>query len=69
MAGMNAALGLADQGYDVVLVEKEAELGGLATRLTATIEGAKVKSYLDELVSKVSGHAKIQTLNSIDCTV
>ncbi len=64
VAGMNAALGLADQGYEVVLVEKEAELGGLATRLTATIEGANVKTYLDELVSKVSGHAKIQTLTN-----
>jgi len=64
VAGMNAALGLADQGYEVVLVEKEAELGGLATRLTATIEGAKVEPYLAELVSKVSGHAKIQTLTN-----
>jgi len=64
VAGMNAALGLADQGYEVVLVEKEAELGGLATRLTATIEGAKVKPYLEQLVSKVSGHAKIQTLTN-----
>jgi heterodisulfide reductase subunit A-like polyferredoxin len=64
VAGMNAALGLADQGYEVVLVEKEAELGGLATRLTATIEGAQVKPYLNGLVSKVSGHAKIQTLTN-----
>ena len=64
VAGMNAALGLADQGYEVVLVEKEAELGGLATRLTATIEGAKVKTYLNELVAKVSEHAKIQILTN-----
>ena len=64
VAGMNAALGLADQGYEVVLVEKEAEFGGLATRLTATIEGAKVKPYLKQLVAKVSGHAKIQTLTN-----
>ena len=64
VAGMNAALGLAEQGYDVVLVEKEAELGGLATRLTATIEGAKVRTYLDDLVGKVSDHAKIETLTN-----
>jgi len=64
VAGMNAALGLADQGYEVVLVEKEAELGGLARRLTATIEGAKVKTYLGELVAKVSDHAKIQILTN-----
>jgi len=54
VAGMNAALGLAEQGYEVILTEKEAELGGLANRLTATIEGAKIGDYLGELVPKVS---------------
>jgi heterodisulfide reductase subunit A-like polyferredoxin len=62
IAGMNAALGLADQGYEVVLVEKEAELGGLAQRLTATIEGAKVDDYLKDLIQRVSAHPKIQIL-------
>jgi heterodisulfide reductase subunit A-like polyferredoxin len=61
-AGMNAALGLADQGYEVVLVEKEAELGGLAKRLTATIEGAKIGEYLKDLIQRVSSHPKIQVL-------
>ncbi len=64
VAGMNAALGLADQGYEVVLVEKEAELGGLAKRLTATIEGADVKKYLAGLIAKVSNNAKIQVLTN-----
>ncbi len=34
VAGMNAALGLARQGFQVVVVEKEAELGGLARNCT-----------------------------------
>jgi heterodisulfide reductase subunit A-like polyferredoxin len=62
VAGMNAALGLADQGYEVVLVEKENDLGGLARRLTATIEGAKIGAYLQDLIQKVTSHAKIQVL-------
>ena len=62
VAGMNAALGLADQGFEVVLIEKEQQLGGLASRLTSTIEGANVKPYLDDLVRKVSAHEKIQVL-------
>jgi heterodisulfide reductase subunit A-like polyferredoxin len=62
VAGMNAALGLADQGYDVVLVEKEKELGGLAKRLTATIEGANIGSYLKDLIQKVTSQPKIQVL-------
>jgi heterodisulfide reductase subunit A-like polyferredoxin len=64
VAGMNAALGLADQDFEVVLVEKEAELGGLANRLTATIEGADVSDYLDGLIKKVTDHPKIQVLTN-----
>jgi heterodisulfide reductase subunit A-like polyferredoxin len=64
VGGMNAALGLADQGYDVVLVEKEAELGGLANRLTATIEGANIGDYLGELVPRVTNHDKIEVLTN-----
>ncbi len=62
VAGMNAALGLADQDFEVVLVEKEEVLGGLANRLTATIEGDDIKTYLEGLIHKVTAHPKIQTL-------
>ncbi len=62
VAGMNAALGLADQGFPVVLVEKEEKLGGLANRLTTTIEGADVGMYLTELIEKVTSHSHIQVL-------
>ncbi len=64
VAGMNAALGIADQGYDVVLVEKEAELGGLANRLTQTIEGADIRAYVAELSEKVKNHEHIQVLTN-----
>jgi heterodisulfide reductase subunit A-like polyferredoxin len=64
VSGMNAALGMAEQGYDVVLVEKEAELGGLANRLTATIEGAKIGDYLSDLAPKVTNHPKIEVLTN-----
>ncbi len=62
VAGMNAALGLADQGFPVVLVEKEEKLGGMANRLTATIEGSDVGTYLEELIRKVTSHSQIQVL-------
>ena len=64
VAGLNAALGLADQGYEVVLIEKEAELGGLANRLTATIEGADIGGYLKDLISKVNSHEKVQAITN-----
>ncbi len=64
VAGMNAALGLAEQGFKVVLVEKEDTLGGLANRLTATIEGANIGEYLGELTARVVDHPKIQVLTN-----
>ena len=62
VAGMSAALGLADQGFEVVIVEKEAQLGGLASDLTATIEGDDIQRYLVELTDRVNSHEKIEIL-------
>jgi heterodisulfide reductase subunit A2 len=62
VAGMNAALALADQGYETILVEKEAELGGLSRRLTATIEGTPIRPYMEDLVARVRNHGNIQVL-------
>ena len=64
VAGMNAALGIADQGYEVVLVEKENQLGGLGNRLTKTIEGVDVRAMVFELRSQVENHPKIDTMTS-----
>jgi heterodisulfide reductase subunit A-like polyferredoxin len=62
VAGMTAALGVADQGFDVVLVEKNPQLGGLARELTETIEGADIQEHLSGLVSRVEQHDRIQVL-------
>jgi heterodisulfide reductase subunit A-like polyferredoxin len=62
VAGMSATLGLADQGFEVVIVEKEPQLGGLARELTHTIEGADIQEYLLELIDGVTNHEKIQVL-------
>ncbi len=56
VAGMSAALNMAAQGFEVHLVEKEADLGGMARRLHYTLEGADVQAYLAELVRKVYRH-------------
>ncbi|MBS3780224.1 MAG: CoB--CoM heterodisulfide reductase iron-sulfur subunit A family protein, partial [Desulfovermiculus sp.] len=62
VAGMTAALSLGDQGFETYLVEKEKELGGLARRLTKTIEGADVQSLIQDLTDKVTNHNNIQVL-------
>jgi heterodisulfide reductase subunit A-like polyferredoxin len=48
----------------VFLIEKEAELGGLANRLTATIEGADIGKYIGDLISRVTAHEKIEVITN-----
>ena len=62
IAGMNAAKGLGDQGYEVVLVEKEKELGGLGNKLYTTIEGDNIREYVKELSKEIEDHEKIEIL-------
>uniref|UniRef100_UPI004049FDF3 4Fe-4S binding protein n=1 Tax=Desulfobacca sp. TaxID=2067990 RepID=UPI004049FDF3 len=60
VAGMTAARNLADQGVTVHLLEKTRQLGGLARRLSQTIEGWQVQPYLQDLIQQVTTHPNIQ---------
>ncbi|MBI4794312.1 MAG: FAD-dependent oxidoreductase, partial [Deltaproteobacteria bacterium] len=62
VAGMNAALNLADQGFETIILEKEDRLGGNAWKIHHTIEGLEVHGYLEDLIEKVKAHPKIQVL-------
>ena len=62
VAGLTAALGLARQGFDAVVVEKENELGGLARKVRHTIEGADVQKYLDGLIEEVRKDGRIEVI-------
>jgi heterodisulfide reductase subunit A-like polyferredoxin len=68
IAGMNASLALARQGFPVALIEKEAELGGFARRLHHTIEGADIQAYLKQLIGEVTGQAHIQVFTDTRIT-
>ena len=60
LAGMSAALNLADQGHEVVLIEKSHRLGGVAWRLTETWDGVPVRPHLLELIHKTENHPLIR---------
>jgi heterodisulfide reductase subunit A-like polyferredoxin len=60
VAGMNAALSLAKQGFDVALIEKETALGGYARNLHHTIEGGDIPAYVERLTHEVIRQKKIQ---------
>ena len=44
LAGMTAALAIADQGFEVHLAEKEPHLGGMLREVHSTLEGADVQA-------------------------
>jgi heterodisulfide reductase subunit A len=59
VAGMTAALQLAEQGFKTHLVERSGELGGGARRLHFTLESDDVQIYVDQLVGQVEAHPLI----------
>jgi heterodisulfide reductase subunit A len=59
MAGMNCALSIAKQGHEVYLLEKEADLGGIARRIHFSLDGMDVQGYLNDLVQQVYRHPLI----------
>ncbi len=59
LAGMISALGIADQGFDVFLVEKENELGGNLRHLHWTLEGSDVPAFMNSVIENVKNHPKI----------
>jgi len=60
ISGMNAGLSLANQDYEVFLVEEQEELGGNARHIKNTIDGRDVKEYLNSLIKKVESHPNIK---------
>lgn len=58
-AGLSAALNLAGQGFDVHLVEKQAELGGNLRQVWLPSNEADPQAILAELVQDVTSHARI----------
>ncbi len=62
IAGMISAKNLADQGFEVVLVEKEEKLGGLGNRILHTIEGDNVPKFVQDLITNVEFHEKIEVI-------
>jgi heterodisulfide reductase subunit A len=59
MAGMTAALDLANQGFVVHLVEREAELGGNVRQVHYLLGGADPQAHLEKTVREVTNHPRI----------
>lgn len=59
IAGMTAALSVAEHGFEVNLVERTEQLGGNLRSLHLTIEGDSPVELLEKTVSMVENHPKI----------
>ncbi|MCG6981066.1 MAG: FAD-dependent oxidoreductase [Deltaproteobacteria bacterium] len=59
IAGMTSALGIAEHGFEVFLVEKTEELGGNLRHLYRTLEGNSPQELLEQTISKVQRHPNI----------
>ncbi len=70
LAGMTAAVSLADMGYEVDLIEQSSQLGGQLRGLHYTVTGEDPEQFLDGLTDDVLGHDLIHVyrearLNSV----
>jgi heterodisulfide reductase subunit A-like polyferredoxin len=62
VSGMTAALSLADQGYQVYLLERGPVLGGRARRIHESALGGDVRALVDGLCERVLGNERIEVL-------
>ena len=60
VAGMTSALTLAEQGFEVCLIERSNVLGGVARRIHYNLDGEDIQQFIGELITKVQEHPKIR---------
>ncbi len=60
IAGMTAALSIAEQGFECFLVEKAAKLGGNLRRLRSILTGEDPQKLLGDMEDKVRNHPRIK---------
>ncbi len=59
LAGLTSAVALAEQGFEVYLVEKEEELGGFLRKIHYMLDGIETVKHLENLVEKVQSNKLI----------
>ena len=62
VAGMTAALALANQGFHATLVEKTGDLGGNLRKVHRLLDGTETSRFLGDLIRAVEEHRDIQVL-------
>jgi heterodisulfide reductase subunit A-like polyferredoxin len=60
LAGLTAAQSIAEQGFEVHVVEKESELGGNLRALHSTLETPDLRPFLADLLQRVESNPRIK---------
>ena len=68
VAGMSAAISLAEQGFPATIVEKNENLGGVAKNVSTTWKGQDVQELLTEVIQKVEQNPDIHVLTNAEVT-
>ncbi|MCU0584970.1 MAG: FAD-dependent oxidoreductase [Desulfobacterales bacterium] len=68
IAGMTCALSIAGQGHAVHLVEKAADLGGIARKLHYTLDGLDIQGYVRDLERRVYRNPSIRVYTGAEIT-
>ncbi|MBN1615331.1 MAG: FAD-dependent oxidoreductase, partial [Deltaproteobacteria bacterium] len=66
LAGITAALSLADQGFESYIVEKENVLGGNYRKIYSTLEGLDTQKHLSSLIDRVKKSELIHVFTGAD---
>lgn len=64
IAGLTAALNVAEQGYNAIIVEREKKLGGQLRKLRTTLEGQNPQTLLNDLINKIYKSSRIEVFTS-----
>ena len=68
VAGMTAAISLADQGFPATLVERSSALGGAARDISHTWQGQDVSVFVTDLAEKIQNHPQIDVCLNAEVT-
>lgn len=68
VTGMTAAIDIAEKGFNVTLVEKTPELGGLVQKVTQLQDGSNAKDVLEKMIKKVESMPNIRLLKGTEIT-
>ncbi len=66
VAGLTAALNLANQGYKVYVVEKNSKIGGRLTTAHYTIRGSDIQKEVSNIVEKVKSNENIEIFTNAE---